>query len=440
MGYLKLVFIMLVFSSAALAQKDVAVVKLIRGQAVSTIQGKSVTLKANDWVKDGASVATLDKSFVKLVFIDKSQMNIGPNSVMKIEKFSEKEAGVIDLVKGKIRSQVTKDYLQIQNRDTSKLFIKTPNAVMGVRGTDFLISTNGKNTATVLFEGRIVFNNLETRETNTNRLERIVEAGVHIRPGEFSVVDDQYRTPTIPAIMNVQQIEKLELNREFEPSRAPSSTDTSAKSVTPPGLTGTVVSNTSDTLKSELKEVGVAATPERAPSSADGFIDGNKVKPANGSFVHIDSGTIIPPSADSVLDKNSNSYIASTNGTVAADGDYRPPKNVQITGDGKILVSVVDENGKTKVQEVQKPNVVISGKTPSLGQAAEVLAKNPGVLNPGGVVSNDIINSNFVPSGLTDLSNNNRNGNATGLAETPGAVARPATRAPARTEIIIKPQ
>ena len=34
------------------------------------------------------------------------------NSEMKIESFSGKDSGVIDLVKGKIRSQVTKDYLQ----------------------------------------------------------------------------------------------------------------------------------------------------------------------------------------------------------------------------------------------------------------------------------------------------------------------------------------
>lgn len=145
---------------------------------------------------------------MKLIFIDKSQMNIGPNSEMKIEKFDGKDSGVIDLVKGKIRSQVTKDYLQIQDRDKSKLFIKTPNAVMGIRGTDFMIATNGKNTSAVLFEGEVVFNRLDARGiSNSRRLEDIVDRGVRMFPGEFSVVEANRNQPTIPSLLNVRQRE-----------------------------------------------------------------------------------------------------------------------------------------------------------------------------------------------------------------------------------------
>jgi hypothetical protein len=128
-------------TTSAWASKKVAIVKLLKGEVDVLTLGKTTKLKVEDWVEDGSVVKTGEKSFVKLVFIDKSQMNIGPGSEMKIEKFGEKDSGVIDLVKGKIRSQVTKDYLQM-DRNKSKLFIKTPNAVMGVRGTDFLISTN----------------------------------------------------------------------------------------------------------------------------------------------------------------------------------------------------------------------------------------------------------------------------------------------------------
>src|SRR6187200_2126673 len=94
-------------STPALAQKKVAVVKLLRGDVDILTLGKTMKLKADDWVEEGAVVKTSGKSFVKLVFIDKSQMNVGPNSEMKIENFSGKDSGVIELVKGKIRSQVT---------------------------------------------------------------------------------------------------------------------------------------------------------------------------------------------------------------------------------------------------------------------------------------------------------------------------------------------
>src|SRR5690606_31022450 len=156
-------FILLSIASAWAEEQKVAVVKLLKGEVDVLNMGKTTKLKAEDWVEAGAVVKTAEKSFVKLVFIDKSQMNIGPNSEMKIESFSGKDAGVIDLVKGKIRSQVTKDYLQMKDKDRSKLFIKTENAVMGVRGTDFMISTNGKNTSVVLFEGEVVFNKFEGR-------------------------------------------------------------------------------------------------------------------------------------------------------------------------------------------------------------------------------------------------------------------------------------
>src|SRR6476619_7588686 len=123
-----LFLILIALTTTAWAQKKVAVVKLLKGDVDILTLGKTSKLKVEDWVEDGSVVKTAEKSFVKLVFIDKSQMNIGPSSEMKIEKFGDKDSGVIDLVKGKIRSQVTKDYLQM-DRNKSKLFIKTPNAV-----------------------------------------------------------------------------------------------------------------------------------------------------------------------------------------------------------------------------------------------------------------------------------------------------------------------
>ncbi len=346
-------------SSAFAAPKKVAVVKLLRGIANATSIGKSVTLKTEDWVEDGSVVKTEEKSFVKLVFLDKSTMNIGPNSEMKIEKFNGKDSGVIDLVKGKIRSQVTKDYLQIQDKDKSKLFIKTKNAVMGVRGTDFMISTNGINTSTVLFEGEVVFNNLpDPGTTNTSSLEQTVNAGVRMVPGEFSVVDAQ-SPPTVPSLLNVQQLEKLEKNPNFaSDSRTPASASEASKSVVPPGLSGAAVSNTSDTLKTEVAAIAEAPAPVIASSGpANGFVIGDSVKPTNGSFVDINTGVIIPPAPGSVLDSNTNTYIpAPGSGTVASDGSYVPPAGVTITPQGQLMVTVVDANGAQSQKEVPKPS------------------------------------------------------------------------------------
>jgi hypothetical protein len=330
-------------NQAYAAAKKVAVVKLLRGEVSVLTMGKTTKLNANEWVEDGAIIKTAEKSFVKLIFIDKSQMNVGPNSEMKIEKFDGRDSGVIDLVKGKIRSQVTKDYLQIQDKDKSKLFIKTPNAVMGIRGTDFMIVTNGKNTSAVLFEGEVVFNRLDARGiSNSRRLEDIVDRGVRMFPGEFSVVEAHRNQPTVPSLLNVRQRENLEKNEGFDVERAPGNSkgEATEKSVVPGGLSGEITSNDPVALKSKITQVSGAASEQKLPASSDpnGYIDGEKVKPTNGSFLHVESGIIIAPGADSVLDGNTNTYIpTASSGTVANNGDYIPPKNIMITDNGDIF-------------------------------------------------------------------------------------------------------
>lgn len=425
---MKLFLILLFLSSTAFAQKKVAVVKMIRGEVEIVILGKTTKLKVDDWVESGAVVKTQEKSFAKLVFIDKSQMNIGPGSEMKIEKFSNDEAGVIDLVKGKIRSQVTKDYLQM-DKDKSKMFIKTPNAVMGIRGTDFMISTNGKTTSSVLFEGQVVFNNLpEGGASGTERLEDVVNKGVRMFPGEFSVVDPSRPEPTVPSLLNVQQKEVLEKNENFESDRSPSSgSESSVKSVVPAGLEGSVVSNNSDTLKNEVATVAAPVeavkTESTAAANPEGFVNGDTVKPANGSFLHVESGVVIPPGPGSVLDPNTNSFIPSPeSGKVAADGSFVPPKNVEITDDGKILVAVADKAGVVKVVEVPVPSPVKSAavnltatatfmQTAASSRTASTTntAIGPAPAGAAAAPKNDILNASFAPTGLTDLSNQNRN-------------------------------
>ncbi len=375
---MKFFVFLFLLSQHSFSATKVAVVKMMRGKVEALSLGKSTPLKVDDWVEEGAVVKTGEKSFAKLIFTDKSQMNVGPSSELKIEKFSDKEAGVIDVVKGKIRSQVSKDYLQMKDQDKSKLFIKTKNAVMGVRGTDFMITTNGQNTATVLFEGQVVFNHLPEQGVQTSaQLDEIVDRGVMIKPGEFSVVEVDRPQPTVPAVLNVEQRESLESNVNFE-NKAPPVQESSPVSIVPEGLSGQMVSNTSETIKSEFTEVASIEVPKTEVSEdAKGFVDGDKVRPANGSLVHFDSGTIIPPAADSVFDPNTNSYIASSsNGTVSSDGSFVPPANVEITNDGKILVVVpTSGNNEPKVVQIEKPPVTVQPSAVSLTQAVAIVTE-----------------------------------------------------------------
>jgi hypothetical protein len=361
----------------------VALVKAMRGTATMTSAGQSTPLAAEAWLPAGAVVRTAERSFVRLVFLDKSQMNIGPATEMRIERFGGGDAGVIDLVKGQIRSKVSKDYLQQQDKDRSKLFIKTPNAVMGVRGTDFMVSTNGTTTATVLFEGEVVFNRLTLGDTLSPRaLEAVVEGPgtVRMQPGEFSVLSPGATQPTVPAVLNVQQLEKMESNGDFAAQATAAPAPTSDRSVVPPGLSGTVASNLPSALQAEVAQLtgnGVIAAvePISPTGAASGYSQGELVKPANGSYLHIASGTVIAPPKDAVFDANSNSFLPpATTGKIAADGSYQPPRNVTITDAGNVLVQT-----GTRTFEVRLPGTVM-GKTITLGDvmtAASAAAASP---------------------------------------------------------------
>lgn len=388
---------MLVISPQVFAGGDVAVVKILRGSVtLNDIRGNKKILKVNDRVQEGVLIKTDAKSFVQLIFIDKSRMNIGPSSVMRIEQYSGKKAGIVDLVKGKVRSKVTKDYLEISNQDESKLFIKTKNAVMGVRGTDFLITTNGEKTATVLFEGEIVFNKLDGEKNFDHKnLEDIVDRGVRIKPGEFSVVEKELSFPTVPAVINVEQRAKLEKNETFKksPDRAPSSTpSTKNKVIIPDGLNNEVISQPSKDLESNLSQDHSTSSEQLDDQArrefATGKIDGDKIKPANGSFVHLESGTIIPPSAQSVYDQNTNSFIDSGgNGTVSSDGEFLPPENIQITDRGEMILTVKNENGAVQNIKIELQQPVMNSEAPSLNKVSISLREHPERIPDSGTLS-----------------------------------------------------
>src|SRR5690606_36663799 len=88
------------------ASEGVAKVIILRGTVYAIAPDQSKTqVSKNSWLAEGTILQTEDKSFAKLLFIDKSQMNLGPSSQMKITEFPENKAGIITLIKGELRSQ-----------------------------------------------------------------------------------------------------------------------------------------------------------------------------------------------------------------------------------------------------------------------------------------------------------------------------------------------
>ena len=128
--------------TAPLCAQEAGHVKIARG----TVQVERAGLKApaavGTAVQAGDVVTTGPDGSVGITFLDNSLLSAGPNSVLAIDRFafdptthqggfeSSLRAGTLAVVSGKLAKQ---------SPDAMK--VKTPAAVLGVRGTEFLVRT-----------------------------------------------------------------------------------------------------------------------------------------------------------------------------------------------------------------------------------------------------------------------------------------------------------
>jgi hypothetical protein len=346
----------LLFWSGHLLAANVATVIILKGKVKAKLtDGSILDVKENTALPEGAVVQTAEKSFVKLLFVDKSQMNLGPNSQMVINSFPKNEAGIITLVKGQLRSKVTKDYMEMDDKSKSKLYIKTKTAAMGVRGTDFQVNFNpiNQNTALITFEGRVAMSNIDREiaheNFDQNRLERTINSdkAVMVTKGEISAVNlNVSERAMLPTKLGTKQIEALESNESGVQNS--DSSEKQFRNPIPPGAEGTQFSNTPMALEKEISKLGVnvqEALPkvlETVPTkvqSPEGFFNtttGEYKLPA-GSVVDLNTVNIVPPPTDSVFDKNTGTYIVpeSLGQIDKKTGEYKAPAGLELAPDGK---------------------------------------------------------------------------------------------------------
>jgi len=132
---------LLLAATAASASDDVGQIKFAKGQVLVDRSGKALpvevgmTLAAADVVKTGADGS------VGIMMRDNSRLSAGPNSVVSLDRFefdptthegrfdSGLQRGTLAVVSGRIARQ-----------SPQAMTVRTPSAVLGVRGTDFVVS------------------------------------------------------------------------------------------------------------------------------------------------------------------------------------------------------------------------------------------------------------------------------------------------------------
>ena len=130
-------------SPLAIAQDSSGMVVASRGEVIAMSNGGSRELKQGDFVYVNDEIMTSNRSFAVLQFTDGAKVTVRPDSTMIIEQYlyagNENDEATLNLVEGGLR--VITGAMAKTNPENYK--VRTPVALMGVRGTEFSIMLCG---------------------------------------------------------------------------------------------------------------------------------------------------------------------------------------------------------------------------------------------------------------------------------------------------------
>ncbi|MBP9679913.1 MAG: FecR domain-containing protein [Bacteriovorax sp.] len=321
----------------------IAEVVKIRGEATELSPGSKMARNVvlGDKFIEDTSVLTGPKSFLKMRFIDGSEMNLGPESKIIISEMKQNSVGIISLLKGRIRTEVQKD----ANPTGNKFFVKTRTAAMGVRGTDFqtIYNPDNKMTSLLTYKGEVALakvdektfekiqnaaqkevvrneqtNSPEIKEIPAKRLDETEELNkilkskttVVVPSGQNAFSSDTLKKASLPVKISPLQLEALYKNQDFQ--------EKAAANINQKGA-GDEASK-----KGSLKSAAQVAP-------AEGFYNDKTgdFAPKSGGFIDLATGLYVAPDSEAKLDSLTGVYVSKKIGSIDADtGQYVAPKGL----------------------------------------------------------------------------------------------------------------
>jgi len=130
-------------SAANAAEESSGMVVASRGEVSAVSNGDSRELKQGDFVYVNDEILTSARSFAVLQFTDGAKVTVRPGSKLIIESYlyagNDTDESTLNLVSGGLR--VITGAMAKTNPENYK--VRTPVALMGVRGTEFSIMLCG---------------------------------------------------------------------------------------------------------------------------------------------------------------------------------------------------------------------------------------------------------------------------------------------------------
>lgn len=166
---------------------------VVKGDVKIMSGAADITAKVGTKVNQGDLISTGNDARAKIVMSDRNIINISPNTKLKIEEYVSDNTTKnvkLSLLEGKVRNNVEQKY----DNDKNKFQIRTPTAVAGVRGTQFITSYNveSKKTEVITLQGQVEFKNIVSGN-GSNKEQTVI-----IGKGEKSTVGASGAAPEPP--------------------------------------------------------------------------------------------------------------------------------------------------------------------------------------------------------------------------------------------------
>lgn len=350
------IFLAFFLSHDLWAEGYIAEAVIVRGEVtvleLGELQAKNV--KKGTRFKKDASILTGKRSFIRVQYLDKSTVSLGPKGKMVINIIKKKGVGLVSLIKGKLRSKVIKKNKKItKDKSSNLLYIKTKTASLGVRGTDFQVIYNKKNNGTSLltYEGEVQISKnkksentldyknktdseiLLDQEQKMESLLRSKESST-VPKGQFSGVTPKLKKTSLPVRISPQQFTLLYKNDELKEASE---------------------------LKKPVSDKLLAQADQRAPLEGVSNLKTGDYAPRAGGFLDLETGLYVAPSSKSKLNKELGVFEDKNIGKLSLKtGDYIPPKGLKLDAekgfvpDEKILDPKESLEREEKIRELNQ--------------------------------------------------------------------------------------
>jgi len=129
--------------TAAAGAADIGQIKVTKGQVAIERQGKSMPAAVGARLQVADIVRTGADGSVGITMDDDSLLSAGPNSVLSLDQYAFDSAtnqGRLDTSLNKGTLSVISGRIAKQTQDA--MTVRTPTAILGVRGTEFVVSAN----------------------------------------------------------------------------------------------------------------------------------------------------------------------------------------------------------------------------------------------------------------------------------------------------------